>query len=430
MRRQVRALALNGLQHDQRDVLARELALHRVEIVPGHLLAPGQERLEARGELGVAVDRERTQRQPVKTVLRRDHPRPPRRRAPQLDRRLDSLGARAREKHLAQARRGAREQRLRQQPGQRRDAELDRVRHLELHRLHQGRSHPRVVPPHVEHPEAAQQIEKAIPVDVVEMRTRRALPLTVEPDRPQDLHELRVDARGVGVEILAGARGEQLPDVHAVTIAAGTSRRQPAPRETRNPVGSARTDLRPPPRRSASDRRRPRAGGRSCRPRRGQAHARRSQRHRDRTSPRARRPREPSRCLSPPRRTASSGPAGRKAAGRASAVGPSTTVSRAFVRVSSSMPAAAASSRGRDGSRLWFPTACPSVTTRRVSSGCRSTSSPTWKNVPQALCRASASSTCGVCTGCGPSSNVRYDAFALIRQSRTTVATCALQGTR
>src|SRR5437870_4690662 len=78
------------------------------------------------------------ERQPVETVLARDHLRAPRGRAAELQRRLDSLGARAREQHPSERGRGALQERRGKQTGQRRDAELHFPGRLELERLDQG----------------------------------------------------------------------------------------------------------------------------------------------------------------------------------------------------------------------------------------------------------------------------------------------------
>ena len=67
--RQVHALALHRLDEEERDVLAGELALERLEVVPGHAREAGQQRPEALGELRARVGRERPERQPVERVL-------------------------------------------------------------------------------------------------------------------------------------------------------------------------------------------------------------------------------------------------------------------------------------------------------------------------------------------------------------------------
>ena len=74
-RRQVHALPLHRLDEEDGDVLAAQLGLERVEVAERHLREAGQQRLEARRELGVAVRRERAEREPVEAVLGRDDAR-------------------------------------------------------------------------------------------------------------------------------------------------------------------------------------------------------------------------------------------------------------------------------------------------------------------------------------------------------------------
>jgi hypothetical protein len=55
VRRQVDALALQGLDEEERDVLAPQLLLERVEVAERDTVETREERLEARRELVVAV---------------------------------------------------------------------------------------------------------------------------------------------------------------------------------------------------------------------------------------------------------------------------------------------------------------------------------------------------------------------------------------
>ncbi len=57
--RQVDALALHRLDHERRDVLARQLALQRVEVAERDRVAARQQRAEALAEDRVAVERQR-----------------------------------------------------------------------------------------------------------------------------------------------------------------------------------------------------------------------------------------------------------------------------------------------------------------------------------------------------------------------------------
>ena len=158
VRRQVHALPLNRLDEEDRYVFAAQLALEGVQVAERNLREPRQQRTEALDEVRVAVRRERTERQPVKCVVGRDHTRAPRRGAPELQRCLDGLGSGAGEEHALESRRRALEQLFRQQSGQEGHTELDRAGGVELERLDQRRANPRVVPPDIEHPEAAEQI--------------------------------------------------------------------------------------------------------------------------------------------------------------------------------------------------------------------------------------------------------------------------------
>ena len=76
---------------------------------------------------GVAVERQRAERQPVKGVLGVEHARATGRGAGDLDRRLDRLGAGVRGHHRPDRVGRAREQLLGQNAAQQRDAELGQV---------------------------------------------------------------------------------------------------------------------------------------------------------------------------------------------------------------------------------------------------------------------------------------------------------------
>ena len=74
------------------------------------------------------------------------------------------------------------------------------------------RPDPGIVPPGVEHPEAPEHVEEAVPVRVVEVLPFGARPHAVEADRLQHPHELRVDPARVEVVVLTGASFQELPD--------------------------------------------------------------------------------------------------------------------------------------------------------------------------------------------------------------------------
>ena len=129
----------------------------------------------------------------MEAVLGRDDARAARRRAAELQRRLDRLGAGAREEHALEPRRRAAQQLLGEQRRQRRGAELHRAGQVELERLDERGAHARVVAADVEHPEAAEQVEEAVAVGVPEVRALGAHPRAVEADRLEHARELRVD---------------------------------------------------------------------------------------------------------------------------------------------------------------------------------------------------------------------------------------------
>ena len=92
--RQVDALALDRLDDEGGDVArARAPPAAPSRSPNGTALAAGQERPEALAEVLVAVERERAEREAVEGVLGEEDPRSPGRRARELDRALDRLGA-------------------------------------------------------------------------------------------------------------------------------------------------------------------------------------------------------------------------------------------------------------------------------------------------------------------------------------------------
>ena len=154
----------------------------------------------------------------METVLARDHLRAPRGRAAELQRRLDSLGARAREQHPSERGRGALQERRGKQTGQRRDAELHFPGRLELERLDQGCADSRIVAPDVVHPEASEEIEISRSVRVVEVRPLGPSPPPVKADRPQQPDELGIDRPRVELELRARLLVEQVAEDHAVVV--------------------------------------------------------------------------------------------------------------------------------------------------------------------------------------------------------------------
>ena len=208
VRRDVDALPLHRLDEEECDVLAPQLLLQRLEVAERHLLERGQERPEAVGELAAAVGREGAERQAVEGVVGGEDARAPGRGAPDLDRRLDRLAAGAREQATLDPASGEPDQSLGEQAGEERRPHREHPGRLELERFCERGADPRVVPSDAVHPEPAEQVEVARPVRVVEVRAVGARPRSVEADRAQHPHELRVDRAGPEVEILAAPRVE------------------------------------------------------------------------------------------------------------------------------------------------------------------------------------------------------------------------------
>src|SRR5207248_1609627 len=151
---------------EERDVLAPELGLERVEVAERHLREPGQERAEAIGEGAVVSRRQRAQSQPVEAVLARDDAAASGRGAAELDRGLDRLGSAAGEEHAAEARRRELEEALREQGRKGRDPELDASGRLQLERLDEGLADGAVVPAEVELSEPAEPVHVPISLRV------------------------------------------------------------------------------------------------------------------------------------------------------------------------------------------------------------------------------------------------------------------------
>ena len=106
-RRQCDQAPLDGLDDEGGYVLRAQLGLQAREVTERNARAPGQERAEPLLEELVAHDRERPERDPVEATVTRQQPWPPRRRASELDRRVDRLGPGAREEHRVEFRRQA-----------------------------------------------------------------------------------------------------------------------------------------------------------------------------------------------------------------------------------------------------------------------------------------------------------------------------------
>ena len=226
------------LHDEERHVLGAQRGLERIEVAERDAREAGQQRLEAVGERRVAGRGEGAERQPVEASLDGDDARAAGRRTPDLDRRLDRFRAGAREEHAPEARGRSLQQLVGEDRPQRVDAERELPRRVEVERFPERGLHPRVVAADVVHPEAAEPVEIAVAVGVVEMRALGAGPAAVEADGAQHAHELGVDDSRVKLQLLARMPLQKLGDAearHALSLARHT-------REVESPNGWSEVD--------------------------------------------------------------------------------------------------------------------------------------------------------------------------------------------
>ena len=223
--RQEAALALDRLDHDRRHLLGRDVRHERplerrqrlgatraaVVLRERHAIDLGRERPQP-GLVGMGLRRERhrEERPPVEAALERDHRRPARVAARELDRVLDRLGAGVEERGLRRPgdRNGAHEAL--------RESGVDLVRddrevgvHEALGLLLHRRDQLRVRMADVETADAAGEVDERVAVDVDE---RGASALACD-DRVRDRERSRDDARDP-LQDLGRARARNLgPEV-------------------------------------------------------------------------------------------------------------------------------------------------------------------------------------------------------------------------
>ncbi len=129
-------MADDRLDDEERDVLGAQRGLERVEVVERDArearAASGSKRSE---KAGSPVAESAPSVSPWKPRSTETHARAPGRRAADLDRGLDRLGARAREQDAPEARGRAPQQLLGEDRAQRVDAERELPRRVELERL-------------------------------------------------------------------------------------------------------------------------------------------------------------------------------------------------------------------------------------------------------------------------------------------------------
>jgi hypothetical protein len=91
--------ALDRLDDERSDISCAQLRFQPRQVAERNALAAGQQRAEPFFEELVTDQRERPERDPVEAVVAGEQPRPARRSARELHRRVHGLGAGAREEH-------------------------------------------------------------------------------------------------------------------------------------------------------------------------------------------------------------------------------------------------------------------------------------------------------------------------------------------
>src|SRR5215470_15955859 len=109
-----------------------------------------------------------------------------------LDGGLDRFGPRICEEHLIEIRH-VREQPLGEDAGQGRDIHLYEVGQFGIEDALQRVTQRRMIAPYAEYPEAAQQIEIASALAIVEILPRATTPADIVADRAEDLHHLLIE---------------------------------------------------------------------------------------------------------------------------------------------------------------------------------------------------------------------------------------------
>ena len=161
---------------------ARSSRLQALEVAERNALAAGQQRAEALLEELVADQRQRPERDAVEAAVAGDQPRPAGRRARELHRRVDRLGAGAREEHGVEPARQALRERLGEHAGQRRVVDLHAVDQVRGERRLQHLAHVGMVVAEAREALAGVEVEIRAPVGVVEVgalaprRTRLSKP--------------------------------------------------------------------------------------------------------------------------------------------------------------------------------------------------------------------------------------------------------------
>ena len=144
-------------------------------------------------------------------MVAEDQSRPAGRRARELDRAFDGLGAGIGEEHFVEIGH-VRQQPLGEDSGERRDIELHEIGKLAVEHAFQRIAQRRMVAPDAEHAEAAQQVEIARARGIEQILTGAAAELDVIADRAQHADHLLVEMAAVHVIAVGLALGEQRGD--------------------------------------------------------------------------------------------------------------------------------------------------------------------------------------------------------------------------
>ena len=153
---------------------------------------------------------------PWKLAVAGDQARPAGRRARELHRRVDRLGAGAREEHRVEPARQALRERLGEHPGERRVVELHAVDEVRGERRLQHLAHVGVVVAEAREALAGVEVEVGAAGGVVEVGALRGDVLLVEAEDPQHVDERGVEMARGELERLVGARERVGDDAEGV----------------------------------------------------------------------------------------------------------------------------------------------------------------------------------------------------------------------
>ena len=171
-------------------------ALEREQVVVRDAQALRQQRLKAFAENVVAIERQRAVAQTMEGMFAIDDPGPPGRRTGELDGRLDRFRAGIGKEHLVEIGHPLQEP-LGQNSGQHRHVELHQVGQVAVEHAFERLAHVRMIAADREHAEAAEQVQIAGALAVVEIGALAAAEADVIADGAQDPHHLLVEMAAV-----------------------------------------------------------------------------------------------------------------------------------------------------------------------------------------------------------------------------------------